>query len=730
MTAHAPSVIGQPVSRVDGPEKVTGRARYAAEFDLADLAYGALVLSTVPAGRIAAIDASAAQARPGVLAVIHHGNAPRLPYNRMPERAQVDPKSGDQLRVFQDDVVHFAGQPVAVVVASTQEAADAAAALVQVTYAQEAAVSTFEAGRGREPTTQTQRGGRPGDASRGDADRAFAAAPVRVDAVYVQPREHHNAIEPHATIARWDGDRLTLFDKTQWPDNDRKEIAYIFGVPEEKIRVISPYVGGAFGSALRTWPHVTIAAVAAKAAGRPVRIELTRRELYVSIGFRPHTEQRVALGAERDGRLTAVIHEATGQTALYEEYAEVTLDPSRNLYSCPNVRSRYRLVEMNTNSPCPMRAPGTATGMLALETAMDELAVALGMDPVELRLRNYAERDEHKDLPWSSKELRACYAQAAERFGWSRRNPAPRSMRDGRQLVGYGMATAMYPAHRSKASARATVFANGTALVQAAGSDMGPGTYTSMTQVAADALGLPVEKVRFELGDTDLPFAPVHGGSITMASLGSAVQAACRALLDDMRRVCRAAPQPMDPDGPFEAVLGALNLDRIVGEADSAPGDEAQTYSSAAFGAVFVEVRVDEDLGSIRAPRIVGAYDVGRVVNPKTARSQCIGGMVQGLGMALLEKAEWDERFGRVMNANLAEYLVPVCADVAELDVTFVESEDAILSPLGVKGVAEIAICGVAAAILNAVHHATGLRVREVPVHPERLLGGVDASSV
>jgi xanthine dehydrogenase YagR molybdenum-binding subunit len=575
------------------------------------------------------------------------------------------------------------------------------------------------------------------------ADAAFAAAPVKVEAIYTQPREHHNAIEPHATIAVWDSDFLTLYDKTQWVDNDRKEIAHVFGIPEESIRVVSPFVGGAFGSGLRTWPHVTVAVLAAKVVGRPVRVELTRRELYTSVGFRPHTEQRVALGAEQDGTLTAIIQEAWGQVSEYEEYAEVTLDPARNTYACPNVRTRYRLVEMNTNSPCPMRGPGVATGLLAHETAMDELAVALGMDPIALRLKNYAEKDQHKDLPWSSKELRECYRVGAERFGWAQRNPEPRSMREDGQLVGYGMATAAYPSHRSKASAKVTLFSDGTALVRSAASDMGPGTYTSITQVAADALGLPMEAVRFELGDTDMPFAPVHGGSITLASVGTAVEAACQTLLDDLSSVVRAdqsgpfaslSAEDLEwRDGgaarrgggeqvPFAMLLRGLHLDEVIGNGQSAPGDESKNYSSSAFGAVFVEVRVDPDLGTVRVHRIIGAYDIGRVVNPKTAHSQCIGGMVGALGMALLEQADWDERFGRVMNSNLAEYLVPVCADVRELDAIFVESEDKLFNPLGVKGVAELGICGVAPAIGNAVYHATGRRIRDFPILPEKLL--------
>lgn len=672
-----------------------------------------------PSGRIADIDSDAAERVPGVLAVISHRNAPTLPYHENEQRPVVDPKSGEQLRVFQDTRILFSGQPVAVVVAETREQAETAAALVRVRYALEAAPTRFEAARGRPPSEATAKAGRPGDAGRGDADRALAEAPVTVDATYLQAREQHNPMEMPATIAVWERDRLTLYDKTQWVDNDRREIAHVFGLPEDDIRVISPYVGGAFGSALRTWPHVTIAAIAARQVGRPVRLELTRRELYTSIGFRPETDQRLALGAERDGRLTAVIAEATAQTSIYEEYAERTLDPARLTYACPNVRTRYRLVEMATNTPCAMRGPGIATGVLGLEIAMDELAVALGMDPVDLRRRNHAERDEHKDLPWSSKELRACYDTAAARFGWPQRNPAPRSMRDGRLLVGQGMATAVYPAERSPASASATIYANGTAMVRTAASDMGPGTYTSMTQVAADTLELPLTQVNFELGDSHMPPAPVHGGSITMASVGCAVQAACRALRDKLQSLA-GAPLADAPD--YGEILRRHDLDHMEATGEAKPGEEEDTLSSYAFGAVFADVRVDPDLGTIRVRRLVGAYDIGRVINPKIARSQCIGGMVGGIGMALLEQAEWDPRFGRVMNANLAEYLVPVAADVGELDVTFVPSDDRQFNPLGVKGVAELGLCGVAPAIVNAVYHATGLRLRRVPITTDAML--------
>jgi xanthine dehydrogenase YagR molybdenum-binding subunit len=718
------AVLGQPISRVDGPAKVTGAAKYAAEFELHALTHAALVLSTIPKGRIASIRTAEAEGAPGVHAVITHRNAPRLAYRELEQRPPVDPKSGDQLRVFQDGNILFSGQPIAVVVADTREQTEAAAALVKVRYTADHALTAFEAARGRPPTEATAKSGRPGETQRGDADLALAAAAVKVDATYVQAREHHNPMEPHATIAVWNGDVLTLYDKTQWVDNDRTEIAHIFGIPETNIRVISPYVGGAFGSALRTWPHVTIAVLAARQVGRPVRLELTRRELYTSIGFRPHTEQRVALGADRDGRLIAVIDEAAAQTSSYEEYAETTLDPSRMTYSCPNVRTRYRLVDMTTNSPCPMRAPGMVTGVLALEMAMDELAVALQMDPVELRLRNYAERDEHKNLPWSSNELRACYTAAAERFAWQSGPRQPRTRRDGRLLVGQGMATALYPAQRMPASASATLYANGTAVIRSASSDMGPGTYTSMTQVAAETLGLPIAQMRFELGDTSLPSAPVHGGSITMASVGCAVQAACQAVKDKVQQLGAGADDNLD----YSALLRRHNLDHIGAMAETKPGEEEEKLSSYAFGAVFADVRVDPDLGRVEVRRLVGAYDVGRVINPKIARSQCIGGMVGGIGMALFEQAEWDERFGRVMNGNLAEYLVPVAADVAELDVTFVPSDDRQFNPLGVKGVAELGLCGVAPAIVNAVYDATGIRLRRVPITTDRMLEALVAA--
>jgi xanthine dehydrogenase YagR molybdenum-binding subunit len=715
------SYVGQPVSRVDGPAKVTGQARYAAEFDLRNMAYAALVTSTVAKGWILSVDASEAEQASGVLAVIWHENAPRLPYRPLEKRPVVDPQAGDQLRVFQGPEVLFDGQPVAVVVAETPEQARSAASLVRVRYTPGKPVTWMEDVAAEKPDEAVEKSGRPAEKGRGDAEAAFAEAPVQVDVTVSHEREYHNAMEPHATIADWDGESLRLYDKSQWVDNVRSEIAHVFGMEESKIQVISPYVGGAFGSALRTWPHVTIAAMAARQVKRPVKLELTRRQQYSSAGFRPRTVQRVRLGAEQDGTLTGIVQEVVGETSTYEEYAEIAAEPPRLLYSCPNVLTRYRLSKLNTNTPCPMRAPGTATGIMAHEMAMDELAEALGMDPLALRLHNYAERNEDKNLPWSSKNLRTCYELASERFGWSRRQPGIGTMRDGIMLAGMGMSTAYYPSNRSPAAAQATLYANGSVIVRTAASDMGPGTYTAMTQLAADALGLPIEIVDFELGDSDMPKAPVHGGSITLASVGNAVLEVCQALRGKLQAL--AGPgKPLDSPEAMVALLQQHGLPSLAAEAQARPGNESEKYASGAFGAVFAEVHVDPMFGTVRVPRIVGAYDVGKVVNPKIARSQCIGGMVGGIGMALLEQAEWDRALGRVMNANLAEYLVPVNADVGELEVLFADGEDTIFNPIGSKGVAEIALTGVAPAIANAVYHATGKRVRDLPILPEKLV--------
>ena len=726
--------IGQSLPRVDGRVKVTGDARYAAEFNQPGQAHAVIVTSTVGLGRVAGIEAEAAAAMPGVLAVISHENSPRLPYRE--HKGFIDPTDGERLHVLQDDQVRFFGQPVAVVVAETLDQAEHAALAVRVDYEARPPATRIEGAATLAP------GG--ADSARGDADAALLQAPVTIDAIYGIARENHNPMEPHATVAAWDGDRLTLWSKSQFVVNEAAEIAAVFGLPAENVQVVCPFVGGGFGSALRTWPHVTVAALAAREVGRPVKLVLTRRQMFYTTGHRPRTEQRVALGADRDGRLSALVHEGTGETSRHEQFVEALTTVSPYLYSCPNVRTRYRLAPLDSGTPTFMRGPGEASGIFALESAMDELAVELGIDPIELRRRNEAAIDEGENRPFSSRSLIACYEAGAFRFGWQRRDPRPGSMRDGRLLVGWGVASATYPVFRAPASARARLLSDGTAEVETAASDMGPGTYTSMTQVAADALGLSPSQVRFRLGRSDFPPTPPHGGSMTMASVGSAVQAACwtvrdraveRAISDD-----RSALRDRAADA-IEVSEGRLVLrdDRsrsqtyaeivafgdgrpIEAEASSSGGDERQRFSMHAFGAVFVEVVVDPDIATVRVRRAVGAYGAGRIVNPRLAQSQCIGGMVGGIGMALMEQTVLDPRDGRPVNASMADYLVPVNLDIASIEALFVEEHDPHVNPLGVKGLGEIALVGMAPAIANAVFHATGRRVRDLPIRIEALL--------
>ena len=711
------SEIGKPVPRVDGPAKVAGLATYAGEFHPEGLAYAAWVPATIAHGRIDGVDVAAALAAPGVLAVLTHENAPRLPYRPI-DPPVVDPDVGEQIRPLQSAEIRFAGQPVALVVAESQAAAREAARRVRVTETATPGVGlVFDPERAHAPGEPMDTP--PATSAHAEPDGPTGDdAPMRTESTVEQPRLHHAAMEPHVTIAAWDADgRLTLWDKSQWVGNVRHQIARNFGLADDDVRVISPFVGGAFGSALRTWPHVAAAALAARVVGRPVRLELTRRELFTGVGHRPRTRQTVKLAARPDGDLLAIDHAAFAETSAYEDYEEEVTEPAGALYDAASVTTRHGIVPLDTNTPTPMRGPGVVTGVLALETAMDDMADALDLDPLDFRRRNYAERHPTSGLPFSSKALRACYDVGAERFGWAARPRERRAMRHDGELVGYGMATAIWPSHRAPSSAAVTLFDNGAAVVRTAASDMGPGTYTSMTQVAADRLGLPVERVTFELGDSRLPTAPVHGGSLTMASVGNAVASACDALRTELAK--RAGDE--GSDDPV-ATLRELRLDRLEVEGSAAPGGEAASHAAYAFGAVFAEVRVDAELGTVRVPRLVGAYDGGVIVNPLTARSQALGGMVQGIGMALMEEGAWDERLGRVMNADLAGYHVPVNADVETLDATFVDSADYTFNPLGVKGIAEIALCGVAPAIANALWHATARRIRTLPFTPDRLI--------
>jgi xanthine dehydrogenase YagR molybdenum-binding subunit len=554
-------------------------------------------------------------------------------------------------------------------------------------------------------------------------------------------------MEPHATTAVWTGDDLTLYDSTQGIHPDRETVAKHLGIPATRVRVIAKFVGGGFGCKGTTWSHVVLAAMAARQVNRPVRLVLSRPQMFGPVGFRPRTIQRITLGATATGILTATSHDVISQTSMFDEFVEPSAMQTRMLYACPNAVTSHRLVRLDAGTPTFMRAPGESSGTFALESAMDELADALHMDPIALRLANYADSDPGDGKPWSSKSLRECYQRGAERFGWARRTSAPRSMMDDGALVGMGMATATYPTRRGKASATARILADGGAVVLTGSQDIGTGTYTVMSQIAADALSIPFTRVRVDIGDTDFPETPVSGGSQTAASTGSAVLAACTAVMADLIKMAvadRASPLfGVDPadihavDGricvrsdpargePYGAVLRRRKLDLIEARGDAKPGPEKDQYSMHAFGAQFAEVHVDPDLGTVRLTRFVGVYGVGRLLNEKTAHSQLLGGVVYGVGMALMEATVPDRRTGRVVNADLAEYHVPVNLDIPDIDISTVEEHDPYVNPLGVKGIGEIGITGVAAAIANAVYHATGVRVRDLPITLDKLLGGV-----
>lgn len=730
--------IGKPIDRVDGHLKVTGRATYAAEFALSGLVHAVLVQSTIAAGKITGFDLAAAQSMPGVLLIITPDNALRLPTGKGGSQPVKGP-------LLQDHDVVFNGQHVAVVVADTLDRALAAAARVKVQYRRDEAVTDMDAVLAQAYVPKSFRNGaRPADSRRGDPDTAYQAAFAKLDATYVTPIEHHNPMEPHATIARWEGDRLTVWTATQGISTAQRTLAGHFGIDPAQVRVICPFVGGGFGCKGNTWPPVTLAAMAAKMTGRPVKLVLTRAQMFTSNGYRPRTVQKIRAAAETDGALQSLRHDGFNLTsqAMLGEFSEPVALASEFLYACPNVAVSHKVVATNMSLPTYMRAPGEASGMFALESAIDELAATVRMDPLAFRMRNYAENDAHEGKPYASKALMACYTQGARAFGWEGRAAGTRATRDGNVLVGWGMATATYPTNRQSAAARVRIGADGSVLVQSGTQDLGTGTYTVMSQVAADALGVPVSRIRFELGDSALPHAPVSGGSSTVPSVAPAVAAACAAAAGKLRDMARADPQlgwgdvdasslqvqdgaVIGPDRRIgiAALLARHGQSSVEAVAESGPGDEKKRFSLHAFGAHFVEVRVDAELGEIRVARYVGAFDIGRTLNAKTARSQLIGGITYGIGMALLEETHVDGETGRIVNANIAEYLVPVHADVPAIETILVENQESRSNPLGVKGAGELPMVGVAAAIANAVYHATGVRVRKVPIRIEDVLG-------
>jgi xanthine dehydrogenase YagR molybdenum-binding subunit len=743
------SAVGAAVTRVDGPDKVTGRARYTAEVTLPGVAHLALVTATIPSGRVLALDTCAARAADGVLGVLTHETLPKLaasPHLLPSLLGQAAP--GQSFFPMQDDVVRYAGQPVAMVVADSHERAQHAASLVGVRYEWTPAVTTLDEGRDLAAEAERLFGGlMPGRNERGDVDAAMAEAEVRVDSTYRMAANHHNPMEAPSTVAAWEHDRLTIHESTMGVRATQLTVAALLGLPLTHVRVVAPFVGGSFGMKAMVWPAVTLTAMAAREVGRPVKLMLTRPQMFTSNGHREEQEHHIRLAATGDGRLTAIRHEKLSVTSRFDDWAEPATGVSSQLYACRHYRGAHRLIRGNTMTPTFTRGPGEALGVFTLETAMDELAVTLGTDPIELRLRNHTATDPNGN-PWSSDGLEECLRVGAERFGWARRDPVPRIRRDGDWLIGTGMAAAAYPIafFMPEQRARARVHADGSAVVQTATQEFGTGVLTMATQVAADAIGVDMERVTFQAGDTDLPNSTAAVGSAGAAMVGSAVHAAGHALRRQL--VALAAADPGSPlcGAATESVSvssGRMTSSERPGSTESYGELLARNHMADAeamgswrpppldtphglltFGAQFAEVAVDPELGLVRVRRLVGAFAPGRVLNPLLARSQLMGGMLWGLGQALLEGNHMDPRYGRWAAGNLAEYLVPVNADVPDVTVELIEVDDDLVGPLGAKGVGEIGMVGTAAAIANAVFHATGRRVRELPLAPELVMDG------
>ena len=733
------SVIGAPITRVDGKLKVTGEAKYSAEFQVPNVAQAVMVRSTIPNGKIVSMDTARAQRVAGVIAILTPSNAPKLPQGG---KAGIHPPAGRNLSLLQDDEVHYNGQPIALVVAESLHAALYAKSLIAVRYQPAPPKLDFMAEM--DASHPGHHGKDPADEGRGDVEAGLAQAEVKVDEIYATPIQTHNPMEPHATIAKWDGDHLTLYDATQYVSGVKSSMAKTLGIPDDNIRVICPFVGGGFGCKGSMWSHVVLAAMAAKQINRPVKIALERPQMFGPVGARPQTYQHIVLGATRDGKLTSVRHDVHCHTSVMEDFLEPSAVQTRMLYACPNLTTSHRLVPLNLGVPTFQRAPGEATGTFALESAMDELAYKLNMDPLQLRLVNYAEEDPQSKKPFTGKHLRECYSRGAEKFGWSKRNHEPRSMQENGQLIGWGMATATYPGNRMAASALVRFLPNGRVLVASGTQDLGTGTYTIMSQVAADTLGISTDLIDVKLGDTTLPKAPVSGGSMSAASVTPAVKvAATQARLkiltmaagDSQSPVHGATPEELDfkdgkvfrkaaPDKSvsFTEILARQGNKPVEATGDAQPEQDAERFSAHSFGAVFAEVSVDPQLGTVRVRRVVGVYDVGKLLNKKTGASQFIGGIVWGISLALFEEAHVDPHTGRIANANLSEYHVPVNADIPDIDVSVIDIPDMNFNPLGARGIGEIGITGAGGAVANAVYHATGKRIREAPITADKLL--------
>lgn len=720
-------MTADPTFRIEAGLKVTGAARFEAETPVEGMLHAVLVEATIPCGEVMSLDDAAARQAPGFVDLVSHEAAAVL----RPSPITV---------LARERRIHHVGQPIALVAAESLVEARGAARLVTAACRAEPAVTALD--QALDQAFAPQMAGRqPAASQRGDAQAALAKAPLVLRDRYETAVNNHHPMEPHAVVCWWEGDQAIVHTCTQAVFATRRVVAHAFGLPQEKVRVISRFLGGGFGcKGPLWWPWMIWALLAARRTGRPVRLEYTRAQLFTLAGRRQETIQDLAMGFEADGRLAAIDHQVLAQTSTHEEFTDSTAAVSRWLYACPNVTTAHRLVRTNEPHPIPMRAPGVAPGTFALESTLDEAAERLRLDPVELRIRNFADHDQQNDRPWTSNSLLECYRRGAERFGWAER-PPPGTARDGRWRLGWGMASACYPAHRQPCSTRLRLSPDAALLVQCGTQDMGSGTYTAIGQMAAEALGVPMSQVTVELGDTLLPEGPFSGGSQVTASFTPAVEEASAELRSRVRALAVAdeasplaglSPEDLDfRDGrlvsrtgnvgePLADLLARVAPDGLEAEAAAVLPQE-EPRSGMGYGAVFVEVGVDPDLGEIRVRRVCGAYAAGRIVNPLLAESQYVGGLIGGIGMALHERTVTDRASGRILGDNLADYLIPVHADMPQFDIVMIEEDDPYL-PGGVKGVGMLGTAGVQAAIANAVKHAIGKRIRHLPIRIEDIL--------
>lgn len=739
--------IGTATSRVDGVAKVTGAARYAAEQPVSDLLHGVIVSSPIAKGRIRKLEVGNAKSVAGVVEVITHRNRPHIAWFSKSYHDDVAPP-GAPFRALYDDKIHFSGQPIALVVAETFEAARHAATLLEITYDAEDFNTDFKAAQAERFMPRRKRQGYIPHKNRGNAVEALGTSEIKTAGEYRLPTHHHNPMEMHGSTVVWHGDgSITVHDKTQGPQNVQRYLSGIFGFSANQVRVLNPYVGGAFGSGLRPQYHVYLATLAAKMLERSVRVVMTRQQMFTHV-HRPEAVQTIALGANKDGKLQAMVQSATTATSRFENYMETVVNWGMMNYACDNAESDYAIAPVDTYTPADMRAPGAATGMTLFEIALDEMAYACNIDPLEFRLLNYSDKDAMHNSQYTSKALREAYAAGAERFGWRSRKAEAGSMRDGVDRIGWGVATGMWDAMFSQTSASARLSQNAELEVSSATSDIGTGTYTVMAQVAADTLGLPLDRISVKLGDSDLPPAPVQGGSWAAASTGAAVHLAVENIANQLVKLANGLEgkplgsltrdeaifldgQLCRKDDPSKCIsIGELLVSsahsELEAEETAKPGIldlwSQMRKSRNTHSAVFAEVKVDDQLGVVRVTRIVIAVAAGRIINPKTARSQIMGGVVMGIGMALHEETLMDASLGRFMNHSLAEYHIPANADIQDIEVIFVDEPDPEVTPLGVKGLGEIGIVSTAAAIANAIYHATGKRVRALPITIDKLL--------